>query len=129
MSPRPYIRPMAPATWWLGQGRYRRYMAREVTCLAIGVYCAMLIVGLIRLVEGRAAFEAFVAAMHSPVGLAFHCVALVAALYHATTWFNVTPKAMAIRIGDAAVPAMVIVGGHYAIWAVVSVALLLLIGG
>ncbi len=128
MSPRPYVRPISSASWWLGHGRYVSYMAREVTCIAIGAYTAVLIVGLLRLSEGKAAFEAFVAAVQSPAGFVFHLVLLIAALYHTSSWFNVTPKAMPMQLEGQPVPDGAIVGAHYAVWVVVSVAVLWLAG-
>jgi fumarate reductase subunit C len=33
MSRQPYVRPVSPTTWYMRNGRYKRYMLREVTCL------------------------------------------------------------------------------------------------
>ena len=129
MSPKPYIRPVARYSWWLAQGRYVRYMAREITSLFIGAYSAVLVVGLARLAEGRAAWDAYLEALQSPLGVAFHIVALLFALYHTATWFNVTPKAMPLEVAGRRLPGVAIVGAHYAGWVVVSAALLMLAGG
>ena len=58
----------------------------------------------------------------------FHVVALAFALYHTTSWFNVTPKAMPIQIGEAFLPGWVIVGAHYLGWLLVSIGVLVLAG-
>jgi fumarate reductase subunit C len=129
MSPKPYVRTVLRYSWWLAQGRYLRYMAREVTSLFIGAYTAVLIIGLARLAEGRAGWEAYLEALQSPVGVAFHVVAFLFALYHTATWFNVTPKAMPLEVAGRRLPGAVIVGAHYAGWAVVSAALLMVAGG
>ncbi|MDP6430003.1 MAG: hypothetical protein QF393_18465 [Rhodospirillales bacterium] len=129
MSAKPYIRNPRRYSWWLAQGRYLRYMAREITSLFIGASSAVLVVGLARLADGRAAWEAYLAALQSPLGVAFHTAAFLFALYHTVTWFNVTPKAMPIEVAGRRLPGAAIAGAHYAGWVVVSAALLILAGG
>ena len=123
---KPYVRPLSPTTWFLTQPRYKRYMAREVTCLFIFAYTFLLIIGLKRLSEGPDAFNAFVQALHSPLGVLFNLAVLIAAVYHSTSWFNVTPQAMPIQRGEEFVPGKIIVGAHYALWAVASLIVLIL---
>jgi len=129
MSRRPYRRTVSASSWWLAQPRYIRYMAREASCIFIGAYTAVIVVGLMRLSEGAAAWDGFLEALQAPVSVAFHLLALAFALYHSTTWFNVTPKAMPVQIGEARLPGSVIIGAHYAGWAVVSALVLFLVGG
>ena len=123
---KPYVRPLSPTTWFLTQPRYKRYMAREVTCLFIFAYTFLLIMGLKRLSEGPDAFNAFVQALGSAPGVLFSLTVLIAAVYHSTSWFNVTPQAMPIQRGEEFVPGKIIVGAHYAVWAVVSLIVLIL---
>ena len=123
---KPYVRPLSKTSWFLTQPRYKRYMAREVTCLFIFAYTFLLIMGLKRLAEGPDAFNAFVQALGSPLGVLFNLSVLIAAVYHSTTWFNVTPQAMPIQRGEEFVPGKIIVGAHYALWAVVSLIVLIL---
>jgi succinate dehydrogenase subunit C len=124
MSRRPYIRNVE-RSWWLQHPRYVRYMVRELTSLFVGLYGALLVVGLIRLAQGQAAWEGFVGAISSPVGVAFQLLCLAFAVYHSVTWFALTPKAMPLTVGNEPVPGRVIVGAHYAVWAVVSIAVLI----
>ncbi|CCQ75197.1 Fumarate reductase, subunit C [Magnetospira sp. QH-2] len=111
------------------QGRYVRYMIREATCLFIGLQAFVLIVGIYRLSQGPEAYDAYLAALWSPMGLLMCLAILVAAVIHSITWFNLTPKAMPLWIGDKQAPGWIIVGAHYGGWFVVSVAFLLLAGG
>jgi len=128
MSRQPFIRELSRTRWYFRQPRYLRYMAREVTCVFVGAYALMLVVGLARLSEGRAAWEGFLQALTHPGGIVFHVVALAFALYHSTSWFNVTPKAMPVQIGEGFLPGGIIVGAHYAGWLLVSIAVMLLAG-
>ena len=126
MSNKPYVREVSKTTWFLQQTRYKRYMAREVTCIFIGAYTFLLIVSLARLSQGKEAFDVFVHALSSPLGVLFNLAVLVAAVYHSISWFNVTPQAMPIQRGEDFVPGNIIVGAHYAIWAVISLIILIL---
>ena len=128
MSRRPYRRAVSTTLWWLAQPRYISYMAREVSCVFIGAYTGVVVVGLVRLSEGPAAWGAFLEALQTPASIAFHLLAFVFALYHTTTWFNVTPKAMPVPLGEAHLPGSVIIGAHYAGWALVSALVLFLAG-
>jgi fumarate reductase subunit C len=128
MMPKPYVRPMPKAGWVLRHPRYVRYMAREFSCLFIGAYTLMLVVGLKRLAEGPAAYEAFLQALQSPGSVIFHVAALVFAAYHSITWFRLTPKAMPVQVGEQFLPDNAISGAHYAAWALVSVVVLALAG-
>jgi fumarate reductase subunit C len=127
MSRRPYVRKVE-RSWWLQQPRYVRYMVRELTSLFVGLYCALLVVGLVRLAQGRAAWDGFVAAFSSPLGVIFQLLCLAFAIYHSLTWFALTPKAMPLMIKGEPVPGIVIVGAHYLAWAVVSIAVLMAAG-
>lgn len=128
MSRRPYVREIPKHTWFFRHPRYMRYMAREITCIFIGAYTLMLLVGLARLSQGQVAYEAFLQALASPGSIAFHIATLLLAVYHTVTWFNVTPKALPLQIGEDFVPNGVIAGAHYAGWAVLSVVILLVSG-
>lgn len=125
---RPYVREVPKHRWFFRHPRYMRYMAREVTCLFIGGYTILMIVGLLRLSQGQAAWEGFLAALRSPLSVLLHLLALGFALYNTVTWFNVTPKALPLQIGEELMPGSVVTGAHYAIWAVLSLAVLFLAG-
>ncbi|MFH1872456.1 MAG: fumarate reductase subunit C [Pseudomonadota bacterium] len=128
MSRKPLVRECPPTTWYFRQPRYMRYMSREITSIFVGAYCVLLVVGLQRLADGPTAWEGFLLALQSPASIVFQILALVAAVYHAATWFNATQKAMPIQIGEGFVPGNLISGAHYAAWAVLSFVVLYLAG-
>jgi fumarate reductase subunit C len=105
-----------------------RYMAREVTCVFIALHALVLLVALKRLSEGREAWETFLDNLTAPVGVQLQLLILAFAVYHSTSWFNVTPKAMPVQIGEKFLPGSVIIGAHYAGWLVASLAVLFLAG-
>ena len=125
---KPYLREVRRTLWFLRHPRYLRYMLREFSCLFIGAYTLMLVVGLKRLAEGAEAYAGFLAALGSPGAILFHLLALGFAAYHSITWFKLTPKALPLQIGEDFVPDRVIAGAHYLGWAAVSLAVLWLAG-
>lgn len=123
MSRRPYERPIT-SEWIFRHPRYMRYMVREASCLFIGGWTLLMVWGLKSLAEGPDAWAAFLALLKSPALVVFQLLTLAFASYHSVTWFNLTPKALPLQVGERFVPAWVIAGAHYAGWAVVSLAVL-----
>jgi fumarate reductase subunit C len=96
----PYVRPMRG--WWRRDPFFVRYMVREATAVAVAVYAIVLTVGVVRLAQGEAAWNGWLAALRSPWSLALHIVLLVAMIVHAKSWFEIMPKTMP----------MIVVGGR-----------------
>jgi len=128
MSRKPFVREVSKTGWYFKQPRYLRYMSREVTCIFIGAFALLLLCALGRLSEGQAAYESFLTALQGPWSILGLLVVLLFAVHNATSWFNVTPKAMPVQIGEDFLPGKYIVAAHYAVWIVVSLAVLLLAG-
>jgi succinate dehydrogenase subunit C len=124
---RPYVREMG-WRWIFRHPRYVRYMLREFSCLFIGGYTLIMVWGLKQLAEGPAAWQAFLEWLRSPASIVFHVVALGFALVHSITWFNLTPKAMPLQLGEEFVADGLISGAHFAGWAAVSLAVLYFAG-
>ena len=95
-------------------------MVREFTSVFVGAYVVIFLMMIRRLNEGQAAYEAFLASLQSPLAIVFHMVALAFAVFHTVTWFHLTPKAMAVRIGEERVKPALIIAPNYAAWAVIS---------
>jgi succinate dehydrogenase subunit C len=108
--PRTYVRPMQG--WWRKNPYFVRYMIREGSSVFLALYTIILLVGLLRLTQGEAAWEAWRGALTSPVSLVFHWLALLTVGYHAYTWWKVAPKtAPDIRIAGRPLPELVITAG------------------
>jgi fumarate reductase subunit C len=69
-------------------------MIREVTALAVLVYAIILMFGVLRLSQGEAAFNGWLAALRSPGSILLHLVLLVSFAVHAKSWFDIMPKTM-----------------------------------
>lgn len=127
MSRKPYVRPIT-SEWILRHPRYVRYMVREFSCLFIGGWTLLMVWGLKQLSEGPAAWAVFLELLRTPESVVFHVLALGFALYHSITWFNLTPKALPVQLGEEFLPDRVISGAHFAVWAVLSLVVLFLAG-
>ena len=115
----PYRRPVSP-TWWLGRRAYFLFIVRELTSVFIAAYLMLFLILLRKLAVGREAYEAYLLFLATPGMLAFHVLALAAALFHAVTWFNLLPNIMVVRFGENRVPAIIVAGVNYVAWAAVS---------
>ena len=112
--------PPVQKTWWLKRQPYVRFIVRELTCLFVGFYCLLLMVTLYKLGQGEKAYEGMIAFLRSGPTIAFHFIALIFTVYHSITWFNLTPKAIVIPIGDKRLPDVFIAGPNYVAWVVLS---------
>ena len=105
-----------PATWWLHNTYLTLFMIRELTSLFVAGYALFLLV----LVAKANDAAAFAAALASPAAIVFQLIALPFVIFHSVTWFNVTPKAIVLFRGEERVNPVWIVGGHYALWLLLS---------
>ncbi len=115
----PYHQPMSP-TWWLRNRAYFLFMLRELTSVFIAGYAILLLILLYQLNAGRDAYQNYLRFLTAPGMVAFHVIALAAALFHTVTWFNLTPKVLVVRMGGRQIPASVIAGVNYVAWIVIS---------
>lgn len=100
---RPYVRAMGG--WWWGNPAFRRYMAREATAPFVAAYAVVLLVGIVRLSQGEAAFAGWLDALASPACIAFHAALLAVFAYHTWSWFRIMPKTLpAVVVGGRRLP-------------------------
>lgn len=120
----PYRRSMAG--WWRRDPYFMAYMLREATALAVLVYAVILAVGVHRLAQGEAAWQAWLAALASPLSIGLHVVLLLAMVVHARSWFVIMPKTLPnLEAGGQPVAAATITRAG---WAATVLASLLLLG-
>ena len=67
---KPYVRPMEG--WWRRNPYFTRYMIREGSCVFLAIYTVILLVGLYRLTQGEAAWDAWREALTSTPSILFH---------------------------------------------------------
>lgn len=89
---RPYVRPMDG--WWKKNPYFIEYMVHEGTALFVAAYALVLLVGLVRLAQGEAAWNGWLEALRSPLALVFHLLVLAMVAYHSYTWFKIMPRTL-----------------------------------
>lgn len=123
---RPYVRSMHG--WWRGNTYYMSYMAREVTAVLVAAYAVVLLVGLVRLGQGEAAFDGWLHALKSPLSLVFHLIVLATFVYHTWSWFKTMPLTMPVMfIGGKQVQPGTITGTGIAAAVIACLAILLIV--
>lgn len=123
---KPYVN-KPPYDWWLKKTFYTEYMIREGTSLWVTLYSLILAWGVLRLSQGEAAFNGWLAALESPWAIILHVLMLGFALYHTITWFSLAPKAADLWVQDKKVEDKIIVAGHYGAFAAVSIFCLIIV--
>ncbi len=124
---KPYVRSMGG--WWKRDPFFGRYMLREMTAFAVAAYAIVLTVGVMRLAQGEAAWNGWLAALRSPASIVWHVVLLLAMALHAKSWFEIMPKTLpAIQVRGQRLSAAAITRTGWAAAIVASVLLLALAG-
>lgn len=125
---RGYVRPMQG--WWRRDPFFVKYMIREVTAVAVLVYAVILMVGVVRLSQGEAAFNGWLAGLRSPGSILLHLVLLVSMMVHAKSWFDIMPKTMPLLfMGGHRVEGSTITRTGYVVTIVATVLVLVLVWG
>lgn len=112
-----------PATWWLRKRSYTLFMIRELTALFIAGYAVFLLVLVYKARQGPrdiAFIEFFAQRLFSPVSIVLQVIALLMAIYHTITFFNLSGRVMVVWRGEEKVKPALIVAPNYIAWLVVS---------
>lgn len=119
---RPFIRPMQG--WWRRDPFFIRYMVREATALVVALYAIVLLVGVVRLAQGEAAWNGWLNALQTPWAMLLHLVMFFAMVYHTYSWFDIMPKTMPMMfVGGRCVAAATITRIGWAAAVIASLAL------
>jgi fumarate reductase subunit C len=106
--------------WWLQNRSYTGFVLRELTSVFVAFFAVVYLWQLHAVAQGPDAYAQFLARLRTPRFLALDTVTFLLVLFHAITWFNLTPKAMVVRLRGKRVPDWVIVAQNYAAWLVLS---------
>jgi len=87
-------------------------------------------VGVFRLSQGAAAYDAWLAALRNPLAIFFHGIALLAVGYHAYTWWKVMPKTLPmLHVGGRRIPEITLSAVGWAAWLAASLIVYALVRG
>jgi fumarate reductase subunit C len=122
-----WYRPRVSVYWWLGQWRYLKFILRELSSVFVAFVVIMTILQVRALRGGPQAYARFQHQMQSPAVISVSLISLFFVVFHTITWFNLTPRAMAVRVRGKRIPEWLVAAPNYAIWIVVSTAVTLLV--
>ena len=109
------------STWWfLKRTAYIAFILRELSCVFVAWSVVFLLL-LIRAVgAGAADYADFLDWAETPWVVALNIVTLAFLVYHAVTWFQLTPKAMVIKLNGRRLPGSAVAAPAFGGWVVVS---------
>jgi fumarate reductase subunit C len=106
--------------WWLARWPYLKFILREGSSVFVAWTVILTLIGIRALRRGPAGYSEFEGWMRSPLMLALNGITFLFVVFHAVTWFNLAPKAMAVRVRGKRLPAFALAAPNYAAWIVVS---------
>ena len=99
---------------------YFLFIIRELTSVFVAGYCLFLLVLIYKLGQGPEDYGSLITFLSSSTSIVLHVIALIFVLYHAVTWFNLTPKILVIYKGQERIPQWLVAASVYFGWIVVS---------
>ena len=115
--------------WWLEKRSYTVFVLRELTSVFVALFAAVTLWQIRSVAAGEEVHARFMTRLGTPAFVVFHVVALAFLLFHSITWFNLAPKAMAVRVRGKRVPDVVVAGSNYVAWLVLSAAVAFILLG
>jgi fumarate reductase subunit C len=109
--------------WWLERRSYLAFILRELSSVFVAWFVVFLLLLVHAVSQGELSYLQFLTWAGSPVVLLLNLVSLLFVVFHAVTWFNLAPQAMAVRLRGKPVPGTWIAASNYAVWALVSAVL------
>jgi fumarate reductase subunit C len=117
--PRWYREPVS-TWWWLRRRSYVAFILREVSSVFVA-WSVLFLLLLVRAVgSGSGSYADFLDWADTPWVVLVNVVTLAFLVYHSVTWFQLTPKAMVVKLRGRLVPGVAIAGSAFAGWVVVS---------
>jgi fumarate reductase subunit C len=115
--------------WWTSRWVYMKFILRELSSIFVAYFVIIFLLLIRALGQGQPAYTEFLAWMKSPVLIVLNLISFFFLIFHTITWLNLTPKAMAVRMGGKRVPDLLITAPNYAAWIAISAILIWLILG
>jgi fumarate reductase subunit C len=123
-------RPRVSTYWWLSQRSYLKFILREISSVFVAWFVVLTLLQIRALSSWPQAYAEFQQWLKAPFLVALNVVSFFFVVFHAVTWFNLTPRAMVIRIRGKRLPEFLVAGPNYVVWLVVSgVIAWILLGG
>jgi len=109
--------------WWLARWAYLKFILRESSSVFVAWIVVVTLLQIRALSRGPADYAELQNWLRSPFLLALNGVSFFFVIFHAVTWFNLTPKAMVIRLRGKRLSSLAIAAPNYVAWVVISAAI------
>lgn len=106
--------------WWLGRWPYLKFILRELSSISVAYFVVLTLFQIGALVRGPQTYARWEQALRSPLLILLNFIAFAFVMFHTITWFNLTPKAMPLRVGGKKLPDALIAAPNYILWFLVS---------
>ena len=109
--------------WWLQRWEYLRFVLREISSVFIAIFVIETLFQIYALSRGPESYSVFLSALKNPFIFALNIISFLFVVFHSITWFNLSARAMSIRVGGKKVPGFMISGPNFVAWFVISAAI------
>jgi fumarate reductase subunit C len=106
--------------WWIRSWAYLKFTLRELTSIFVAYFVVLTLLQIRALNQGPEAYAEFQEWLKTPLLVALNTVSFGFVLFHTITWFNLTPKAMPLRLGGKRIPDVLIAAPNYVAWLAIS---------
>jgi len=106
--------------WWVRKPSYLVFVLRELSSIFVAWFVLLLLILIGSVNRGDAAYQDFLDFASHPFVVVVNVVAFAFVVLHTVTWFNLTPKAMDVRLGGRPVPPAAVIASQYVGLVVVS---------
>jgi fumarate reductase subunit C len=106
--------------WWLQRWEYLRFVLREISSVFVAWFVVLTLIQIYAASRGSAAYGEFLDFLKNPFVIAFNVLSFLFVVYHSITWFNLSARAMSIRVGGKKVPGFMISGPNFVAWIAIS---------
>ncbi|MGH7501480.1 MAG: fumarate reductase subunit C [Longimicrobiales bacterium] len=124
-----WLRTRVSTYWWLQRRSYFLFILRELSSVFVAWFVLYFLLLVRAIARGDATYQQFLEWSAHPLLIVLNAVSLVFIVFHAITWFNLTPAAMAVRVRGERVPPFWIAAPNYVVWVIVSAVLVWLLTG
>jgi len=115
-----WYRPKMSTYWWLGRWPFVKFILRELSSIFVAAFVVITMLQIRALGRGPEAYQAFQQLMANPLMVLLNVIILFFVVFHTITWFNLTPRAMVVRIRGKRLPDAMIAAPNYVGWIIVS---------
>jgi len=106
--------------WWLQRWEYLRFVLREISSVFVAYFVVLMIAQIYAVSRGPQAYAVYQELLKNPLVIVINVISFFFVVFHSITWFNLSARAMVVRVGGKRVPGFMISGPNFAAWLVIS---------